>query len=135
MKPFIIGDKRFAFDVTNAVDLRRLEGAYAALCAKSEEQSRLADDGSCEMAASEQMRVIFAMYHDFFDAVFPGHAEEIIGDVPSVSRAGHAFDRFTAYLRSCVDEEEQNASVMRRFYLGDTALSRARAPHGNGDPA
>ena len=28
MKPFIIGDKRFAFDVTNADDLRRLERAF-----------------------------------------------------------------------------------------------------------
>ena len=32
MKPFIIGDKRFAFDVTNADDLRRLERAFEMLC-------------------------------------------------------------------------------------------------------
>lgn len=119
MKPFIIGDRRFAFDVTNAIDLRRLEGAYAVLCAKSEEQRLLAEDAQNGMTASEQMRAIFDLYHNFFDAVFPGRAAEIIGDVPSVSRAGQAFDRFCAYLHACVEEEEQSARTMRRIYLGE----------------
>ena len=66
MKPFIIGDRRFAFDVTNAIDLRRLEGAYAVLCAKSEEQRLLAEDAQNGMTASEQMRAIFDLYHNFF---------------------------------------------------------------------
>ena len=120
MKPFIIGDRRFAFDVTNAIDLSRLESAYAVLCAKSEEQR-----GSSGRTASEQMRAIFSLYHDFFDAVFPGRAEEIIGDVPSVSRAGQAFDRFCAYLHACVEEEEQSARTMRRIYLGEDASAEA----------
>ena len=125
MKPFIIGDRRFAFDVTNAIDLRRLEGAYAVLCAKSEEQR-----GASGMTASEQMRAIFDLYHNFFDAVFPGRAAEIIGDVPSVSRAGQAFDRFCAYLHACVEEEEQSARTMRRIYLGEGEPTDAVANGG-----
>lgn len=116
MKPFIIGDKRLAFDVTNANDLQRLERAYAALC---EKQASVGEVGMGELPASEQMRAIFGMYHDFFAAVFPGRAEEIIGDVPSVSHAAHVFDRFTAYLHAALAEEEQNTRVMRRIYLGE----------------
>ncbi len=116
MKPFIIGDKRFAFDVTNANDLHRLERAFAHLCSKNSAPGGPVDGDGC---ASEQMRAIFGIYHDFFDEIFPGRAEEIIGDMPSVSRAGHAFDRFAAYLRACVEEEEQNARMMRRIYLGE----------------
>ena len=116
MKPFIIGDKRLAFDVTNANDLQRLERAYAALCEKHEE---VGEGGMGELPASEQMRAIFGMYHDFFAAVFPGRAAEIVGDVPSVSHAAHVFDRFTAYLRDALAEEEQNTRVMRRIYLGE----------------
>ncbi len=122
MKPFIIGDKRLAFDVTNANDLARLERAYAALCARQAIPGS-AGGVSAEMPASEQMRAIFDMYHDFFDAVFPGRANEIVGDMPSVSRAGQAFDRFTAYLHACVEEEEQNARMMRRIYLGEGETS------------
>ncbi len=118
MKPFIIGDKRFAFDVTNADDLRRLERACALLCAKNTQYVQSASDADAD-AASVQMRTIFGIYRDFFETVFPGHSAEIIGEEPSVSRAGRAFDRFAAFLRGCVEEEERNAVVMRRIYLGD----------------
>lgn len=116
MKPFIIGDKRFAFDVTNADDLRRLERAFEMLCSRNSEMT--AADG-VGVSASEQMRTIFCMYHDFFEAVFPGRSAEIIGEEPSVSRAGRAFDRFAAYLRGCIEEEARCDRVMRQIYLGE----------------
>ena len=119
MKPFIIGDKRYAFDVTNANDLHRLERAFAKLCAKQNAQLG-GDDPAANLSASAQMRAIFDLYHDFFNELFPGRADEMIGDEPSVSRAGGVFDRFTAYLHACIAEEEQNARMMRRLYLGET---------------
>ena len=115
MKPFIIGDKRFAFDVTNADDLRRLERAYAVLCRCNDDMHA----GGEAASASEQMRVIFGMYRDFFEALFPGRSAEIVGDEPSVSRAGRAFDRWAAYLRACIDEEARTDRMMRQIYLGE----------------
>lgn len=129
MKPFIIGDKRYAFDVTNANDLCRLERAFAKLCAKQNAQLD-GDDPAANLSASEQMRIIFGLYRDFFDEIFPGRGTELIGDTPSVSHAGVVFDRFTAYLHACIAEEEQNARMMRRLYLGD-----ADTDGGNGDGA
>ena len=122
MKPFIIGDKRYAFDVTNADDLRRLERAFALLCERNEQMTAA---GGEEMTASEQMLAIFRLYHDFFDTVFPSRAAEIVGGEPSVSHAGHAFDRFAAYLRSCVEEEERCEQMMRRMYLGEADAAPA----------
>lgn len=119
MKPFIIGDKRFAFDVTNADDLRRLERAFAVLCKQN--GAMTATDGA-EVSASEQMRTIFGMYHDFFEALFPGRSAEIIGDEPSVGRAGRAFDRWAAYLRGCIEEEARSDSMMRKIYLGEETV-------------
>ena len=113
MKPFIMGDKRFAFDVTNAVDLRRLEHAFAILC----EQNTAVSD--TQMPASEQMQRIFGMYRDFFEAIFPGRSAEIVGEEPSVGRAGRAFDRWVAYLHTCIDEEARCEQMMRRLYLGE----------------
>ena len=117
MKPFIIGDKRFAFDVTNADDLRRLEKAFSILCAQNDEMTA---DGETGLSVSEQMLTIFRMYHDFFEALFPGRSAEIVGSEPSVGRAGRAFDRWTAYLCSCVEDEQRSDRMMRQIYLGET---------------
>ena len=124
MKPFIIGDKRFAFDVTNADDLRRLERALGLLCERNEQMTVA---GGKEMTASEQMQAIFGLYRDFFETVFPARAAEIIGTEPSVAHAGRAFDRFAAYLHSCVEEEERCEQMMRRLYLGDADILAASA--------
>jgi hypothetical protein len=127
MKPFVIGEKRFAFDVTNADDLRRLEKAYSILCAQNDGLTEACGE---TRSASEQMQTIFGMYHDFFEAVFPGRSAEIIGEEPSVSRAGRAFDRFAAYLHGCIEEEARCDRVMRQIYLGeaDTVGDGADAP-------
>ena len=117
MKPFNIGDKRFAFDVTNADDLRRLERAFALLCERSEQMNAA---GGAEMTASAQMQAIFGLYYDFFETVFPARAAEIIGTEPSVAHAGRAFDRFAAYLHGCIAEEERCEQMMRRLYLSET---------------
>ncbi|MBE6657127.1 MAG: hypothetical protein E7604_01655 [Ruminococcaceae bacterium] len=128
MKPFVIGDKRFAFDVTNADDLRRLERAFSLLCTQNNEMT--AADGAA-MSASEQMRTIFRMYHDFFETLFPGRSAEIVGEEPSVGRAGRAFDRWAAYLRSCVEEEERCDRMMRQIYLGEMTVGET-ASDGSG---
>lgn len=120
MKPFMIGDRRFAFDVTNADDLRRLERAYAILCSCGSDL-----DAAGGESASEQMRMIFTMYRDFFEAVFPGRSAEIVGEEPSVGRAGRAFDRWVNYLSGCVEDEQRNDRMMRQIYLGDTTVGTA----------
>ena len=122
MKPFVIGEKRFAFDVTNADDLRRLEKAFSILCAQNDEMTAA---GGEAVSASEQMLTIFRMYRDFFETLFPGRAVEIVGEEPSVGRAGRAFDRWTAYLRSCVEDEQRNDRMMRRIYLGEATVGTA----------
>ena len=122
MKPFVIGEKRFAFDVTNADDLRRLEKAFSILCAQND--GLTADCGKAK-SASEQMQTIYGMYHDFFEVLFPGRSAEIVGEAPSVGQAGRAFDRWTAYLRSCVEEEQRNDRMMRRIYLGEATVGAA----------
>ena len=119
MKPFIIGDKRFAFDVTNADDLRRLERAFSLLCKQNDGMNTA--DGAA-VSASEQMLTIFRMYRDFFEALFPGRSAEIVGEEPSVGRAGRAFDRWTAYLRGCIEDEQRNDRLMRRIYLGEETV-------------
>ena len=119
MKPFVIGDKRFAFDVTNADDLRGLEKAFSILCAQNDGLTAAYGEAK---SASEQMQTIFGMYHDFFEALFPGRSAEIIGEEPSVGQAGRAFDRWTAYLRSCVEDEQRNDRMMRRIYLGEATV-------------
>ena len=129
MKPFMIGDKRFAFDVTNADDLRRLERADAVL----EKHSAAADAQDTPPSASEQMQALYDVYYDFFEAVFPGRAAEIVGVEPSVGRARRAFDRFAAYLRGCVEEEERNERMMRMVYLG-TPSADASVPDAAGKP-
>ena len=50
---------------------------------------------------------------------------EIVGEEPSVGRAGRAFDRWTAYLRSCVEDEQRNDRMMRRIYLGEATVGTA----------
>ena len=122
MKPFVIGDKRFAFDVTNADDLRRLEKAYSILCAQNDGLTEACGE---TRSASEQMQTIFGMYHDFFETLFPGRSAEIVGEEPSVGQAGRAFDRWTAYLRGCVEEEQRNDRMMRRIYLGEATAGAA----------
>ena len=119
MKPFIIGDKRYAFDVTNADDLRRLERAFSLLCAQNDTMDTA--DGAA-VSASEQMRTVFCMYRDFFEALFPGRSAEIVGEEPSVGRAGRAFDRWTSYLRGCVEEEVRCDRMMRKIYLGEETI-------------
>lgn len=119
MKPFVVGDRRFAFDVTNADDLRRLEKAFSVLCTQNDGLTAACGEAK---SASEQMQTIFGMYHDFFEALFPGRSAEIIGEEPSVGQAGRVFDRWTAYLRGCVEEEQRNDRMMRRIYLGEETV-------------
>ena len=125
MKPFIIGDKRFAFDVTNADDLRRLERAYAILCSNNSDMTAAGGE-----SASEQMRMIFTMYRDFFEALFPGRSAEIVGEEPSAGRAGRAFDRWVNYLGGCVEDEQRNDRMMRQIYMGDTTVGAAKDAEG-----
>jgi hypothetical protein len=71
------------------------------------------------------MLTIFRMYRNFFETLFPGRSAEIVGEEPSVGRAGRAFDRWTAYLRSCVEDEQRNDRMMRRIYLGEATAGAA----------
>lgn len=114
MKPFIIGDRRLAFDVTNADDLRRLEQAFDALCGSSTAEAAQGED----MSASAQMRALFGMYRTFFETVFPGRGEEIVGSEPSVAHAEQAFARFAVFLRTALEEEARQDSTVRALFLG-----------------
>lgn len=115
MKPFIIGDRRLAFDITNADDLRRLETGFAALCAQNEQRAaEMAGEG---VSASAQMRALYDMYRAFFETVFPGRGEEIVGAEPSVAHAQRAFSRFTVYLRTAMEEESRQEDTVRSLFL------------------
>ncbi len=121
MKPFMIGDRRLAFDITNADDLRRLETGFASLCAQHDRYTaEMAGEG---MSASEQMRALYDMYRAFFETVFPGRGEEIVGAEPSVAHAQRAFSRFAVYLRTSLEEEAQQEDTVRSLFLGDGTAS------------
>ena len=116
MKPFVSGDRRYAFDITNADDMRRLEKAFALLCAQGEGLSSA--DGTEGESASARLLALFDAYCAFFEAVFPTRGREIVGEEPSVGRAVRIFDRFTAYLRDSIEEERRLDDAVRRLYIG-----------------
>lgn len=112
MKPFLFGDKRYAFDVTNADDLARLERAFAGMMCAGQELT----EG--EASASEKMRAVFSAYQTFFETLFPGRGGEIVGDTPSAGRAVQAFERFTVYLNSSIAEANRMEQMLEALYLG-----------------
>ena len=118
MKPFVIGEKRLAFDLTNADDLARLERAVAAFCRTCGEMDAAQDGEETGGSVAQELQRIYALYRDFFGTVFPGRAEEIVGSAPSVGNAKRAFDRFAAYLQTCLEEERRQDDAMRLLYLG-----------------
>ncbi|MBQ7301350.1 MAG: hypothetical protein IJW77_16110 [Clostridia bacterium] len=120
MKPFVNGEKRYAFDITNADDVLRLERAFAEqyprVCAM-----RTAGETDDAVSPSEQMRMLYALYHDFFETVFPGRGDEIVGSVPSAAAAGRAYERFITYLHACIDEESRHDAMVQKLYLDGAA--------------
>ena len=98
--------------------MRRLEKAFAQLCAQGEGLSSAdSEEGD---AASARLLALFDAYCAFFEAVFPTRGREIVGDEPSVGRAVRIFDRFTAYLRDSIEEERRLDDAVRRLYIGGT---------------
>ncbi len=124
MKPFMCGGRRYAFDITNPHDLSRLQRA-------AEKLSGDTDSGSgCEEAIypaylcdtegmNDTARGVLALcrrYYAFFSALFPGQAEQILGDRASVSAGRDAFAKWICYLDECVaSEREANESVIRMY--------------------
>ena len=117
MKPFVCGERRYAFDITNADDMRRLEGAFVQLCARSDALS--GGEGAEGERASARLTALFDAYYAFFEAVFPTRGREIVGNEPSAGHAARIFDRFCVYLRDSLEEEKRMDDAVRRMYLGE----------------
>lgn len=117
MKPFVCGERRYAFDITNADDMRRLEGAFAQLCARADALPSVESEGAGN--ASARLSALFDAYCAFFEAVFPTRGREIVGNELSAGHAARIFDRFCTYLRDGLQEEKRIDDAVRRMYLGE----------------
>ena len=114
MRPFIIHERRFAFDITDAEDLGRLQKASAWLVQRCDEMT---DEGAVmDLDAAEHMKEIFTMYRTFFGILFPGMETTILGEKQSVSNAKKAFGLWLSYLEECMEEERKSDAMMQKIY-------------------
>ena len=125
MKPFMCGGRRYAFDITNPYDLTRLQRASALLSEDSVDGDGVsvgdckldypaylrpeAAEGGALGAEAAGILAVCRRYYAFFSVLFPGQAETILGDRPSVSAGRDAFGRWLVYLQDCI-KAEKNAN-------------------------
>ena len=114
MKPFIIHDRHFAFDITDADDLGRLQKASAWLAQRCDEMT--GEGAVKDMDAAGHMKAIFSMYRTFFGILFPGMETVILGEKQSVSNAKKVFGLWLSYLGDCMEEERRSDAMMRKIY-------------------
>lgn len=122
IKPFMCGGRRFAFDITNPHDLSRLQRAAEKLGAECTEDDAAVTfpDYLCDSAdmndAARGVLLLCRRYYAFFSALFPGQAEQILGERASVSAGRDAFAKWMCYLEECVSaEREANENVVRMY--------------------
>lgn len=131
MKPFICNGKRFAFDITNPYDLTRLQKAADRLsqgiCMDSDGIRERTDDTifpdylcpGADADINDTARGVLQLcrcYYAFFAILFPGQADFILGDRPSVSAGRDAFGKWMQYLQDCLSAERAaNAGVIHLY--------------------
>ncbi len=102
MSVFVYKEKTFAFDVTNADDMLRLQEACRAM--EAAEQTILQHPAE-ENACIAQLRACYTMYRSFFMTVFPERGKDIVGPAPSAMEGIKAFRAFLRFLEECRAEE------------------------------
>ncbi len=123
MKPFMYGGRRYAFDITNPFDLARLQRAAERLGYEEGAEEGDPTVYPAYLQLSEEMNdaargvlLLCRRYYAFFSVLFPGQAEQILGDKPSVSAGRDAFAGWMQYLDASVtSEREANESVVRMY--------------------
>ena len=128
MRPFIVNEKRYSFDLTNAYDLARLQKASAVLDAEACEFEDTADSRygghypvylqpDADMTdAARDMLLLCRRYYTFFEILFPGKGECILGRNPSFGQAREIFAKWIAYLRAGMEEERRADRLMECIY-------------------
>ena len=128
MRPFIVNEKRFSFDLTNAYDLARLQKAAAVLDAETGDFEDTADSrygghypaylqSDADMTdTAREMLLLCRRYYTFFEILFPGKGEFLLGRNPSVGQAREVFAKWIAYLRAGMEEERRADRLLECFY-------------------